>query len=147
MSEPILMLVDDNSDDVELMRLALRDCGVPHELVVCRDGQAALDWFRDRAGDGGRAPGPAPALVLLDVRLPDLDGHEVLKALRADSRGRQVPVVLLSTSCQASDVDRAYALGANAYLGKPIGFQELLALTRSVCQFWLVHNRRHSILT
>ena len=132
-----ILLVEDNPDDVELTRLAFVEAGEPHRLHVVSDGAEALDYLLARGRHADRDPAGLPALVLLDLNLPRLDGHEVLQAIRAEDATRCLPVVVLTTSIEPSDVDRAYAIGANSYLQKPVEFDRFVDVVRHISRYWL----------
>jgi CheY-like chemotaxis protein len=128
-----LWVVDDNELDVELTLLALERCGVAAATQVARSGAEALRRLRG----GPRQAVEPPALVLLDLKMPGLDGHDVLKAMRADDALRSVPVVMFSASAEPRDIARSYALGANGYAVKPLAFEQLIARLQAVCAYWL----------
>ncbi len=140
MSVPIILLVEDNPDDVELTRLALEETHVANRLVVARDGQEALDWLFCAGAHAGRAPCQIPSLVLLDLKLPRRSGLEVLQQLRADERTRRLPVVILTSSCEEQDVIRSYNLGANSYIQKPVDYTRFLVAIRQLGIYWMVIN-------
>lgn len=129
-----ILLVEDNPGDVELVRLALATAKVKNRLDVVKDGQGALDYLR---GHGRFAQAPRPDLVLLDLNLPLLDGREVLRQIKDDPALAHLPVIVLTTSSDESDVLRSYRLHANAYITKPVDFQEFLAAIAGMGNFWL----------
>lgn len=139
MNQGGILLVEDSSSDEKLALLALRRCGVPTEVTVVRDGAEALDYlfWRGRYADRPRA---LPALVLLDLKLPRVNGLEVLQQVRANPTTRHLPVVILTASKEEEDVGRSYSLGANAYLRKPVDFAEFSDAAKIIGQFWLVLN-------
>lgn len=129
---PRILLVEDNEDDRVLAMHAIRSAGVPCEVEVARDGEDAI------ARLNAREPGqPLPALVLLDLNLPRLDGLEVLRRLRSDPQTRHIPVVALTSSREAQDVLKAYQLGANGYVRKPIDFDEFRECARVILAHWI----------
>lgn len=136
-----ILLVEDNPSDEKLTRLAFRSCGVANDIVVVRDGVAALDYLFCRGKFGGRDARVLPRLILLDIKLPKLDGLEVLRQLRADPRTALVPVVILTSSKEDEDVLRGYSLGANAYIRKPVEFAEFAAAAKTLGLFWLLLNQ------
>ena len=140
MSRHDILLVEDNPDDVELTRLAFAEAGEPHRLHVIRDGAEALDYLLGRGRHAGREVADLPALVLLDLNLPLLDGREVLQAIRAEDATRRLPVVVLTTSAEPFDVEQAYALGANSYIQKPVEFERFVEVVRQVGRYWLAIN-------
>jgi CheY-like chemotaxis protein len=138
MERHVLLLVEDNTDDEKLMLMSLRRSGISNEVVVARDGQEALDkLLGSKAGTGPLAP----AVILLDLHLPKIDGLEVLKRIRGDERTRLIPVVVLSSSDEADDCARSYRLGANSYICKPVDFGAFAAAVRELCHYWLLLNR------
>lgn len=133
----VILLVEDNASDEKLTLLAFRSCGVENQVVVVRDGAAALDYLIGLAGAPEQLPPELPSVVLLDLKLPKIDGLEVLRRLRAAARTRLLPVVVLTSSRQDEDISRAYALGANAYVRKPVEFAEFAAAAKTLGAFWL----------
>ena len=125
-----VLLIEDNADDVELTRLAFAEAGIAHPLVVAGDGALALDWLQSHRDT-------LPALVLLDLNLPRLDGREVVQAIRADPQMRHLPVVALSSSGEPSDVDATFASGADCYLQKPVDFVRFIDDVRALRERWL----------
>jgi two-component system response regulator len=135
-----ILLVEDNASDEKLTRMAFKDCGVANEVVVVRDGAAALDYLFATGEYADRDPTVLPRLILLDIKLPKIDGLEVLRRLRADPRTQLVPVVILTSSKEDEDVLRGYSLGANAYVRKPVEFAEFAVAAKTVGLFWLLLN-------
>lgn len=138
MLKPIL-LVEDNPKDLELALLALEKSNLANEVITVRDGAEALDYLFRRGAYAGRAEG-SPAVVLLDLKLPKLDGIEVLQRVRAEERLRAIPVVMLTTSREEKDLVRSYQLGVNAYVVKPIAFQDFIEAIQDLGVFWAVLN-------
>ncbi len=136
----VILLVEDNPTDEKLTVRAFRKCGVSNEIVVARDGVEALDYLFGTGPHAGRDLTLTPTVVLLDLKLPRIDGHEVLRRLRADERTRLLPVVILTASREEEDVVRGYALGANAYVRKPVEFAEFATAARTLGLFWLLLN-------
>jgi two-component system response regulator len=136
MTGPSVVLVEDNADDVELMRRAFRADDINCDLRVAHDGEGAIELL---LGSSDTSP---PAVVLLDLKLPGADGFEVLRRLRDDPRTRSLPVVVLTSSVEPDDVSKAYRLGANSYVRKPMSFGDLVAATRQIAAYWLVLNER-----
>jgi two-component system response regulator len=128
-----ILLVDDNPDDRDLTIMALRESNVANAIEVARDGEEALRYFADPAR-------PLPALVLLDLKLPKIMGLEVLRRLRADTRTRTVPVVVLTSSREERDRHASYTNGVNAYVQKPVDFDAFAEAVRHLGLFWLVIN-------
>ena len=130
--DAVILLVEDNPDDEALTRRALQRNNVKNELIVARDGQEALDYLLG----GGRLP----HLILLDLKLPKIDGLEVLRRLRADERTRLLPVVVLTSSNEERDLVSSYRLGANSYVRKPVDFNEFSEAARQLGLYWLLLN-------
>lgn len=138
MLKPIL-LVEDNPNDLELTLVALEKAKLANDVVVVRDGDEALDYLLRRNSFEGRAEGN-PAVVLLDLKLPKVDGLQVLEALRDDEGLRSVPVVMLTSSKEPSDLSRAYELGVNSYVVKPVAFKEFVSAVSDIGGFWAILN-------
>jgi two-component system response regulator len=141
MTSYTILMVEDNPDDVALTVRAFDKCNIANTVVVAGDGVEALDYLfctgkhqsRDRNGD--------PALVLLDLKLPRIDGLEVLRRLRADERTNLLPVVILTSSREEEDVVRGYSLGANSYVRKPVDFTEFVEAVKQLGLYWLIVNQ------
>ena len=129
-----ILLVEDSLPDIELTLEALAEAKVANEVTVVRDGAAALAHLR-RQGDAADAP--RPDLVILDLNLPKVDGHEVLAAMRQDPDLRRIAVAVLTTSASEADVVRTYDLGANCYLTKPVDMEQFMRVIQAVDEFWL----------
>lgn len=138
MLRPIL-LVEDNPDDIELTLIALERSRLANPVVSVRDGAEALDFLR-REGKFAARVEENPAVILLDKKLPKIDGHEVLKAVRDDERLRRIPVVMLTSSREERDLLRSYDLGVNAYVVKPVEFDDFMAAINDLGVFWAVLN-------
>jgi len=138
----LILLVEDNSDDEALTMRALMKNNLSNEIVVARDGVEALDFLFGEGVHAGRDTSVLPALVLLDLKLPKLDGFEVLKRLRADARTSLLPVVILTSSKEQQDMLDGYGLGANSYVRKPVDFQQFVESVRQLGLYWLVINER-----
>lgn len=136
-----ILLVEDSADDAELTRIAFAEAGIDNPLVVVRDGAEALDYLFGRGDWKVPDPPRQPALMLLDLNLPKLDGREVLQAIRGDARTRGLPVVVLTTSVEPFDVEASYALGVNSYIRKPVDFGQFVAAVRQLAEYWLVLNQ------
>ncbi len=132
-----ILLVEDDPNDVLLIRRALRNAMIANPLREVADGDEAIAYLSGVDGYGDRDAHPLPALVLLDLKLPRRDGFEVLRWIRAQPGLRRLPVVVLTSSRETADVNRAYDEGANSYLVKPVAFDALLELVRRVDEFWL----------
>ncbi len=135
-----ILLVEDNPDDEALTLRALKKSNILNEITVARDGVEALDYLFGTGSHAGRDASIQPQLTLLDLKLPRLDGLEVLKRLRADPRTRLLPVVILTTSNENRDVIASYELGANSYIRKPVDFEQFTAAVRQLGLYWLVLN-------
>lgn len=142
MNERVILLVEDNESDVDLTRRAFARNRIANELKVVNDGQAALDFLFGEGTHAGREPGAPPALILLDLKLPKLDGIEVLSRLRADPRTRRVPVVILTSSKEQDDLAAGYDGGANSYIRKPVDFHAFVEAIRQIGLYWLVLNEQ-----
>jgi two-component system, response regulator len=138
----IILLVEDNPDDVELTLRAFRKSKVLNEIVVVRDGVEALDYLFSTGAFAGRDPNTSPEVVLLDLKLPKLDGLEVLRRMRADERTRRTPVVVLTSSGEEKDILTSYDLGANSFVRKPVDFNQFLEAAQQLGLYWLVLNQR-----
>lgn len=136
--KPIL-LVEDNPNDVELTLAALESSQLANEIVICRDGAEALD-FVYRRGVHEKREAQDPAVVLLDLKLPKVDGLEVLAKIKGDPAIRNVPVVMLTSSREETDVVRSYNLGVNAFVVKPVAFDEFFAAIKEIGVFWALLN-------
>lgn len=141
MASKMILLVEDNPDDEELTLLALRENNLADEIAVVRDGEEALDFLFARGAHAGRDPSVLPQLVLLDIKLPKMDGTEVLSHIRANPATRFVPVVMLTTSREERDLIRSYNRGANSYIVKPVDFVQFVEAVRSLELYWLVLNQ------
>jgi two-component system response regulator len=141
MTERFILLVEDNPDDEELTLLSLRKNNLGHEIVVVRDGVEAVEYLFATGQYTGRDINRLPTVILLDLKLPKLDGLGVLKRLRADERTRTLPVVVLTSSSQDADVLASYNLGANSYVRKPVEFGAFVEAVSSVGLYWAQLNR------
>lgn len=140
MEPKVILLVEDNPDDEFLTLRSLETNRIANEIIVVRDGQAALDWLYGTGGDGGRAGPDLPAMILLDLKMPKVSGLDLLQRLRADPRTRRIPVVIFTSSGEDRDVLRSYDLGANSYVRKPVEFSEFSEAVRQLGLYWLVIN-------
>jgi two-component system response regulator len=137
-----ILLVEDNADDEELTLRALRKNNITNEVVVVRDGAEALDYLFATGNYSGRDTGILPQVVLLDLKLPKVDGLEVLARLRSDKRTKLLPVVILTSSIEEQDLLRGYDLGANSYVRKPVDFGQFTEAVRHLGLYWLLLNER-----
>ena len=140
MKDKIILLVEDNPDDELLTLRALKKNGVLNEVVVARDGVEALDYLFGTGSHAGRDIGVMPQLILLDLKLPMIDGLEVLRRLRSDERTRLLPVVILTSSREQQDMVDGYGLGANSYVRKPVNFEQFVSAVEQLKLYWLVLN-------
>lgn len=137
-----ILLVEDNRDDEELTLRALRKAGVAQDIVVARDGGEAIDYLFGLGQHAGRDVSRVPAVMLLDLKLPRLNGFDVLRRIRADARTRFVPVVVLTSSSEDDDILRCYECGANSYVRKPVEFAAFISTVSIVGTYWMSCNER-----
>jgi two-component system response regulator len=137
---PDILLVEDNPHDLELALRAIRQAGMPVQVEIARDGLEALDFIFCEGAHAGRAITSQPRLILLDLKLPKLDGLEVLQRLKSDPRTRGIPVVVLTTSTEQKDVVESYQLGVNSYVVKPVSFERFVTAMREMGCYWLLLN-------
>lgn len=135
-----ILLVEDNADDEELTRRALRKNKILNELVVARDGAEALECLFGTGSHAGRDNNNLPAVVLLDLKLPKIDGIEVLRRLRENEKTAQVPVVILTSSKEEQDIANAYKGGCNSYIRKPVDFVQFNEVVQNMGLYWLILN-------
>jgi two-component system, response regulator len=140
MSLSPILLVEDNSDDEELTLRAFKKNKIHNEVVIARDGAEALDYLFGTGAYAGRDLALMPQLILLDLKLPKIDGLQVLQRLRADPRTRLLPVVILTSSKEQQDLIEGYSLGANSYVRKPVDFTEFIEAVRQLGLYWLILN-------
>jgi two-component system, response regulator len=136
-----VLLVEDNPDDAEIAMRTLRRHNLANRLVWVKDGAEALDYLFGTGEFASRADGHLPRLVLLDLKLPKVDGLEVLERIRAEARTRTLPVVMLTSSTQDEDVVRSYQLGVNSYVSKPVQFERFAEVVAKLGMYWLLINR------
>lgn len=136
-----LLLVEDNPDDEELTLLAFEQSRITNEVVVAHDGAEALDYLFGTGMYTGRDLSVMPALILLDLQLPRINGLEVLQRLRADKRTKFLPVVILTTSNEQQDLMNSYSLGCNSYIRKPVDFQQFMTAVQQLGVYWLILNQ------
>ena len=139
--EKMILLVEDNPNDEELTLRALRKANIANEVAIARDGQEALDFLFATGKYAGREPTTMPAVVLLDLKLPKLDGIDVLQRIRADPRTKLVPVVVLTSSSEDEDMVRSYQSGANSYVRKPIEFSAFANAVTQLGMYWVLINQ------
>lgn len=138
--EKIILLVEDNPDDVDLTIRALKKNNILNEVVVAQDGVEALDYLFGTGIYAGRDMSILPVLILLDLKLPKIDGMEVLRRMRADVRTQLLPVVILTSSKEEQDIINGYKLGANSYIRKPVDFDQFIEAVKQLGLYWLVLN-------
>ena len=136
----MILLVEDNPDDELLTRRALKKNNIGNEVVVARDGVEALDYLFGTGAHEGRNLGEMPQVMLLDLKLPKIDGLDVLRRVRADERTRLLPVVILTSSREQQDLVDGYGCGANSYIRKPVDFAQFIEAVRQLGLYWLVLN-------
>ena len=141
MREKMILLVEDNPDDEALTLRALRQSKLANEIVITRDGNEALEFLFATGKYEGRDVSHAPAVILLDLKLPKLSGLEVLQRLRADPRTRLIPVVVLTSSSEDEDMLRSYELGANSYVRKPVVFGRFADAVSQLGMYWMLLNQ------
>jgi two-component system response regulator len=141
MSNNVILLVEDNLDDEALTLRALKKHKISNEVVVARDGVQALDYLFGTGAHAGRDASVLPQIILLDLKLPKIDGLEVLRQLRADLRTKLAPVVILTSSNEERDLLDGYGLGANSYVRKPVDFDQFVEAVRYLGLYWLVLNQ------
>jgi two-component system response regulator len=141
MDKRTILLVEDNPDDEALTLRALKKNNILNEVIVTRDGVDALDYLFGTGSFEGRDTTHQPELILMDLKLPKIDGLEVLKRLRADHRTELLPVVVLTTSIEENDIISSYKLGANSYIRKPVDFSQFTEALRQLGLYWLVLNQ------
>jgi two-component system response regulator len=139
--EKMILLVEDNPNDEELTLRALRKANIANEVAIARDGQEALDFLFGTGKYAGHEPPTMPAVVLLDLKLPKLNGIDVLQRIRADPRTKLVPVVVLTSSSEDEDMVRSYQSGANSYVRKPIEFSAFANAVTQLGMYWVLINQ------
>jgi CheY-like chemotaxis protein len=140
MSDRTILLVEDNPDDIELARRALRNNNIGNRLVVAQDGVEALDYLFGTGKYAGRDTHDLPVVVLLDLKLPKVDGLDVLKKLRAENLTKRLPIVILTSSKEEQDLLNGYNFGANSYIRKPVDFSQFTEAVRQLHLYWMVLN-------
>jgi two-component system, response regulator len=140
MEEKIILLVEDNPDDVALTIRAFEKNRIKNRVVITEDGEIAIDYIFRRGKFKDRNPDEFPAVVLLDLKLPKVDGFEVLKAIRENESTRFLPVVILTSSKEEQDIIRGYKNGANSYIRKPVDFEKFFDAVQTLGLYWLILN-------
>ena len=139
-----ILLVEDNADDVELTLMAFKESKSANDIVVVGDGEEALRYLLADSSSNMAESSPLPEVVLLDLKLPKIDGLQVLRRLRADPRTRRLPVVVLTSSKEDKDIQMSYDLGANSFVRKPVDFAQFTEAIRQLSSYWLVLNESAS---
>ncbi|CAM3630955.1 response regulator [Bordetella sputigena] len=135
-----ILLVEDNPNDIELTLTALRQCNIANDVIVLRDGAEALDYVYRRGAHAGRPLGE-PSVILLDLKLPKVDGLEVLERIKSDADHKQIPIVMLTSSKEERDLVRSYQSGVNSFVVKPVEFSEFFEAIRNLGMFWAILNQ------
>ncbi len=140
MTSKSILLVEDNENDIQLTLRALKKNGIFNEIVIARNGEEALEYLHGTGQYAGRNSDQLPQVVLLDLKLPKVDGHEVLQHIRSTERTRYLPVVIMTSSKEEQDILSSYHLGANSYIRKPVDFEQFSEAVRSLGLYWLLLN-------
>lgn len=140
MSEKVILLVEDNPDDVDLTLRALKKNNISNRVVLARDGEEALDYLFGTGMQAEQGMGLMPVVILLDLKLPKIDGIEVLRRIREDERTRLYPVVILTSSLEEQDLLNGYRFGANSYIRKPVDFEQFNEAVKQLGLYWLLLN-------
>ncbi len=141
LNEVEILLVEDNPSDAELAMIAMKKNNIANKLVHVVDGEEALDFIFARGSFSDRSVENIPKVILLDLKLPKIDGLEVLKAVKSDERTKSIPVVVLTSSKQETDIIKSYALGVNSYIVKPVDFDNFVEAVREIGLYWLLLNQ------
>lgn len=140
MKNRVILLVEDSPDDALLVKRALKENQITNKIIVVIDGQEAIDFLHGKQDGSGSFQNELPALVLLDLKLPKIDGIEVLRQIRKNERTKFIPTVILTSSSEEDDIIKSYKSGCNSYLRKPIEFDEFSEAIKSVGLYWLILN-------
>ncbi len=132
----VILMADDDADDRLLAKDALSECRLAHDLRFVENGEELFDYLRRRGKYTSRADAPSPGLILLDLNMPKKDGREVLREIKADPELRKIPVVVLTTSKADTDIGRIYELGANSFISKPVSFDSLVEVMKTLGRYW-----------
>ncbi|MDY7032233.1 MAG: response regulator [Thermodesulfobacteriota bacterium] len=135
-----ILLVEDNDDHIELTQRALKENGVLNVIYVVKDGKEALDYLYNRDKYSDKAEAPKPELILLDVKLPKIDGFEVLKQVKNDPDLKPIPIIMLTTSSRDEEIAKGYSEGANSYVTKPVDFNKFVAKIKNLQMYWVLVN-------
>jgi len=145
MKDKIILLVEDNPDDIKLTLRAFEKSNIKNKIITIGDGEEALDYLFCKGKFKGRDPLDFPCVILLDIKLPKVDGFEVLKAIRENKTTKLLPVVILTSSREEQDVYHGYNLGANSYIRKPVDFEKFIEAVRTLGLYWLLMNEPPNI--
>jgi two-component system response regulator len=145
MQDKTILLVEDNPDDEELTLIAFRQNNIMNKVIVARDGAEALDYLFFTGPHAGRDPSVMPSIILLDLKLPKVDGLEVLRRVRGDPRTRRLPVIILTSSKEEQDLITSYDLGCNSYVRKAVDFSHFVEAARQLALYWLLLNEIPSL--
>jgi two-component system response regulator len=140
-NEVEILLVEDNQDDMDMALRSLRKANLTNRIQTVRDGAEALEFIFCEGAFAGRKFENPPKVILLDLKLPKVDGMEVLKRIKGDSRTKMIPVVILTSSKEQRDVIESYSLGVNSYIVKPVNFEQFAAAVQELGMYWLLHNQ------
>lgn len=140
MYSKFILLVEDNEDDIKLTQMAFKENNIMNELVIIQDGAEALDYIFCKGNYSNRDKNELPTLILLDIKLPKVDGIEVLKQIRANKKTKLIPVVILTSSNEEKDILNGYSLGCNSYVCKPVNFNEFTSAMKQLGLYWLIIN-------
>ena len=140
-----ILIVEDNTDDVLLIKRAFQQCGVANPLRFVTDGEQAVAYLKGTGEFGDRKKNPLPVLILLDLKMPRMNGFEFLRWLRNEPDLKKIIVVILTSSSESPDINRAYELGANSYLVKPVRFEDLIRIVKELHLYWLIMNEKPDI--
>ncbi len=135
-----ILIVEDNQDDAELTVMALRKKNIGNEIDIVTDGEAALEYLRAEGAFSDRNKNDLPVLIMLDLKMPKLDGHQVLEQLKSDAMLKKIPVVVFTSSLEENDIERSYSIGANSYIQKPVNGDEFNDVVEKLGLYWLIIN-------
>ncbi len=144
-NEVEILLIEDNPNDVELALRALKKNNLANRVLTVKDGAEALDFIFGRGAHQNRRVEDVPRVILLDLKLPKIDGIEVLRSIRSDERTRYIPVVVLTSSSEERDIVETYKLGVNSYIVKPVNFEKFIDVVRELGYYWLLLNHRPAV--